>query len=73
MRSVLDVLKGTGAFWDTFGAQRCPSSLMDIRYVGNSLSEHSVAGVPVSLYNLTKSVPDPYISTNMKHFYKFAA
>ena len=26
----------------------------------NSLSEHSFEGVPASLYNLTKSVPDPF-------------
>ncbi len=27
----------------------------------NLVSEHSVAGVPASLYNLTKSVPDPLV------------
>ncbi len=26
----------------------------------NSASEHSFEGVPASLYNLTKSVPDPF-------------
>ncbi len=30
----------------------------------NSLSEHSFAGVPASLYNLTKSVPDPLSPKN---------
>ncbi len=29
----------------------------------NSLSEHSFEGVPASLYNLTKSVPDPFFTT----------
>ncbi len=28
----------------------------------NSQSEHSFEGVPASLYNLTKSVPDPLLS-----------
>ena len=28
----------------------------------NLVSEHSVEGVPASLYNLTKSVPDPFSS-----------
>ena len=26
----------------------------------NLLGEHSIAGVPASLYNITKSVPDPF-------------
>ena len=26
----------------------------------NLVSEHSVVGVPASIYNLTKSVPDPF-------------
>ncbi len=29
----------------------------------NLVSEHSVEGVPTSLYNPTKSVPDPWIYT----------
>ncbi len=29
----------------------------------NSVSEHSFADIQASLYNLTKSVPDPYYNT----------
>ncbi len=32
----------------------------NFRAFQNLVSEHSVAGVPASLYNQTKSVPDPY-------------
>ncbi len=31
----------------------------NFRAFQNLVSEHSIAGVPASLYNLTKSVPDP--------------
>ena len=34
-------------------------SKSDFRPFQNLVGEHSIAGVPVSLYNLTKSVPDP--------------
>ena len=30
----------------------------------NSIGEHSFEGVPASLYNLTKSVPDPFMNVN---------
>ncbi len=31
----------------------------DFRAFQNLVCEHSIAGLPASLYNLTKSVPDP--------------
>ncbi len=36
-------------------------STNDFRAFENMVGEHSIVGVPASLYNLTKSVPDPFI------------
>ncbi len=38
-----------------------PSWNRNFRAFQNLVDEHSAAGVPASLYNLTKSVPDPSI------------
>ena len=36
----------------------------DFRAFQNLVSEHSGEGAPVSLYNLTKSAPDPYLKVD---------
>ena len=37
----------------------------DFRAFQNLVNEHSIEGVPASLYNQTKSVPDPWLPKDL--------